>query len=99
MLAEPASYLYSTCTRPDYRAARPGTLIALWAVDQAARLGRRWVRRGCLLPGLVDYYQRYQRQGFTLRHTVRRTRHTLYLLARRSERIPDLATLLAAAAT
>ena len=95
-LAEPASYLYSTCTHPDYRAARPGTLIALWAVDQAARLGRGWVRRGCLFPGLVDYYQR---QGFTLHHTVQRTRHPVYLLARRSELIPELGTSLTAAST
>lgn len=93
---EPASYLYTTCTDPAYREAKPGTLIALWAVDRAARLGHRWVRRGCLFPGLVDYYQR---QGFTLHHTVPRTNRTVYLLARRAELLPELDISLTMAAT
>ncbi|CAO5170419.1 hypothetical protein FAIPA1_20406 [Frankia sp. AiPs1] len=80
--ADDATYLYSTCTHPAYRTTHPGTLIARWAVDHAARQGRRRVRRGCYFPGLVTYYQQ---QGFALRHTVERTHRTVYLLARRAE--------------
>jgi hypothetical protein len=75
--AEPAYYLNTTVTDPAFRALRPGTLMAWWAVDRAARHGRAWVRRDCLWPGLVRYYQR---QGFTLLHEVQRTRCRLYLL-------------------
>lgn len=31
-------------TDPAYPAIRPGTLMACWAVDKAAREGRDWVR-------------------------------------------------------
>lgn len=44
--AEPALYLFTTITDPAYREHKPGTLIALWAVDRAARMDRAWVRRG-----------------------------------------------------
>ncbi len=86
-LAEPAHYLYTTVTDPAYQAAKPGTLISWWAVDRAAREGKSWVRRGCLFPGLVRYYER---QGFTLYHEVRRTRHTVFLMGRRAEPIAGL---------
>src|SRR5262249_54153648 len=36
-LAEPAHYLYTSITDPVYQARRPGTVLALWAVDRAAR--------------------------------------------------------------
>lgn len=74
-------------TDPAYREHKPGTLIALWAVDRAAREGKRWVRRGCMFPGLVDYYRT---QGFALLHEVQRTRNRVYLMARRAERIAEL---------
>jgi hypothetical protein len=92
-LAEPAYYLYTSVTDPAYQAIRPGTLMAWWAVDKAARDGRDWVRRGCLFPGLVRYYQR---QGFTLAHEVQRTHHRVYLMGRRAEALPELARMFAA---
>ncbi|MEH6373607.1 GNAT family N-acetyltransferase [Streptomyces sp. KLMMK] len=89
-LAEPAHYLFTTVTDPAYRDQKPGTLIALWAVDHAAREGKEWVRRGCMFPGLVRYYET---QGFALLHEVQRTRNRVYLMARRAERLPNLGTL------
>ncbi len=87
--AEPALYLFTTVTDPAYREHKPGTLIALWAVDQAARQGREWVRRGCFFPELVKYYQT---QGFALVKEQDRSAGHLYLLARRAERL-DLGRL------
>lgn len=82
--AEESLYLFTTVTDPSYQKHKPGTLIALWAVDQAARQGRQWVRRGCFFPELVKYYET---QGFTLiKEQDRRAGH-LYLLARRAERL------------
>ncbi|WP_267241796.1 GNAT family N-acetyltransferase [Streptomyces sp. PR69] len=81
-LAEPADYLYSTVTDPADRKHRPGTVIALWAVDRAARTGRTWVRRGCMFSGLVRYYET---QGFQLLHEVQRSRNRVYLMARKAE--------------
>ncbi|MFJ5221416.1 GNAT family N-acetyltransferase [Streptomyces sp. NPDC088400] len=86
-LAHSALYLYTTITDPSVRAWKPGTLLALWAVDRAARLGVSWVRRGCRFPGLVAYYER---QGFTVVHEMRKTHGPMYLMSRRAERIEDL---------
>lgn len=86
-LAEPAHYLFTTVTDPAYRKQKPGTLIALWAVDRAACEGKKWVRRGCMFPGLVRYYET---QGFTLLHEVQRTHNRVYLMARRAEQLPEL---------
>jgi GNAT superfamily N-acetyltransferase len=86
-LNEPAHYLYSTVTDPAYRDRKPGTVMALWAVDRAARHGRTWVRRGCHFPGLVRYYET---QGFRLMHEVQRTRTKVYLMGRRAERVTDM---------
>ncbi|WP_398695014.1 GNAT family N-acetyltransferase [Streptomonospora wellingtoniae] len=80
--AEPSLYLFSTATDPAYREYGPGALIALWAVDRAARSGRCWVRRGCYAPALARYYER---QGFTLVRQESREELRLYLLARRAE--------------
>jgi hypothetical protein len=91
-LAEPAHYLYTSITDPAYQAHRPGTVLAWWAVDRAARMGRHWVRRGCTHPGLVRYYES---QGFTLYHQVQRTTVTVYLLGRRATPIPELGGMLA----
>ncbi len=87
--AEPSLYLFTTVTDPVYREHGPGTLIALWAVDRAARQGRKWVRRGCFHPELVKYYAT---QGFALVKEQERSAGHLYLLARRAERI-DLGRL------
>lgn len=87
-LAEPAHYLYTTITDPSFRGWEPGTLIALWALDRAARVGMRWVRRGCRFAGLVTYYER---QGFRVVHEMRKTHGPMYLMARRAELIDDLA--------
>ncbi|MFI5617147.1 GNAT family N-acetyltransferase [Streptomyces sp. NPDC051567] len=86
-LAEPADYLYTTVTDPVDRAHKPGTAIALWAVDRAARTGRAWVRRGCVFPGLVRYYES---QGFALLHEVQRTRNLFYLMSRKAGELPGL---------
>ncbi|WP_220131261.1 GNAT family N-acetyltransferase [Streptomyces sp. PT12] len=86
-LNEPAHYLYSTVTHPAHRARKPGTTMALWALDRAAQQGRAWVRRGCHFPGLVRYNET---QGFALLHQVRRTHTTVYLMGRRAERVTDL---------
>jgi hypothetical protein len=86
-LAQPALYLYTTVTDPALREGKPGALIALWAVDRAAREGRKWVRRGCRFEGLAAYYQR---QGFTLLHTMQKTHGPMFLMGRRAERIEDL---------
>ncbi|MFI1868840.1 GNAT family N-acetyltransferase [Streptomyces jumonjinensis] len=83
-LAEPSLYLYGTVTDPALRKTKPGTLIARWAIDRAAREGREWVRRGCRFPGLVAYYQR---QGFALIHEMRKTNGPMYLMGRRAERL------------
>ncbi|CAL9473992.1 hypothetical protein SUDANB121_02911 [Nocardiopsis dassonvillei] len=86
---EPSLYLFTTVTDPAYREYKPGTLIALWAVDRAARQEYRWVRRGCFFPELVKYYET---QGFTLVKEQDRSAGHLYLLARRAERL-DLSRL------
>lgn len=86
---EPSLYLFTTVTDPAYREYRPGMMIALWAVDRAARQERRWVRRGCFFPELVEYYET---QGFTVVKEQDRSAGHLYLLARRAERL-DLGPL------
>ncbi|EMF02472.1 GNAT family N-acetyltransferase [Streptomyces mobaraensis] len=86
-LAEPAYYLYSSVTDPAYRRHKPGTTMALWAVDRAAAEGKTWVRRGCNFPGLVAYNES---QGFRLLHEVQRTNTRVYLMARRAQAVKDL---------
>lgn len=86
-LSEPAHYLYTSVTDPAYRGRKPGTLMGLWAVDQAAQQDKQWVRRGCNFPGLVAYNRT---QGFELLHEVQRTHSRIYLMGRRAEQITDL---------
>lgn len=86
--AEAAYYLHTTITHPHSSIERPGSLIALWAVDRAASHGLAWVRRGCLSPRLVRYYRT---QGFALHHRVERSNNTVYLMARRAEPLPEIA--------
>nr|WP_086578724.1 GNAT family N-acetyltransferase [Streptosporangium minutum] len=80
--AEPALYLNTTVTDPAYRHMRLGTLIAWWAVDQAAGQGVQWVRRDCLWPQLATYYAS---QGFSLVRTAENGKYTHHMLARRAE--------------
>ncbi|MFF5131585.1 GNAT family N-acetyltransferase [Streptomyces syringium] len=86
-LAEPSHYLYSSVTDPAYREHKPGSAMALWAVDHAAAAGKTWVRRGCNFPELVTYYES---QGFTLVHEVQRTHQRFYLMARLAEPVTGL---------
>ncbi|WP_329521061.1 GNAT family N-acetyltransferase [Spirillospora sp. NBC_01491] len=88
--AEPALYLSGSITDPALRGRRPGTVMALWAVDRAARLGVPWVRRHCHFEGVARYNQT---QGFTLVRQEQRTHTRLYMMARPAERL-DLPPLL-----
>ncbi|MEV4434468.1 GNAT family N-acetyltransferase [Streptomyces sp. NPDC049585] len=92
-LAQPAHYLYSSVTDPAYRRHKPGTTMALWAVDRAAAMGKTWVRRGCNFPELVAYNTT---QGFALLHEVQRTHTKVYLMGRRAQGITDVNERLAA---
>jgi hypothetical protein len=87
--AEHALYLTTSVTDPGFRAIKPGTLMASWAVDQAAQAGAGWVRRDCAFPGLARYYQS---QGYDLVREVEHKGHRLYMMARQAERL-DLADL------
>ncbi|GAA2037654.1 hypothetical protein GCM10009839_43720 [Catenulispora yoronensis] len=86
-------YLFTTCTHPDFRHARPGSLMAWWAVDKAAAEGKQFVRRGTTEISLVRYYAR---QGFELVHEVQRKNSLVYLMARRAQRLAGLEALFAA---
>ena len=61
---ESAIFLESTVTHPALAGCGVGMAIAFWALDQAARRGVHWVRRGVLTDtagtnlGLVRYYRR-----------------------------------------
>lgn len=81
---EPALYLSGSVTDPAAKALRPGSLMAWWAVDRAARLGVPWVRRHAQVPEVAAYDQS---QGFELVREEQRTHARLYMLARKSERL------------
>ncbi|RZS39310.1 hypothetical protein EV193_104527 [Herbihabitans rhizosphaerae] len=94
--AEPAIFLQSTVTHPDHAGQSLGMVIAFWALDRAARLGQRWVRRGVLTDqhggnlGLIAYYRR---QGWRVVRTIphpRKPQITVWSLARPAARQPDL---------
>lgn len=91
--AQDALYLFTTCTHPGWRHAKPGSLIAWWAVDKAARDGKEFVRRGTVETGLVRYYSA---QGFELVHEVQRKNNLVYLMARRAQRLPEVERMFAA---
>ncbi|AXI76899.1 GNAT family N-acetyltransferase [Peterkaempfera bronchialis] len=91
--AESAVFLATTVTGPDYRRFRPGRLIALWALDHAARMGVEWVRRGTTKDGLVRYYRDVQ--GWERRYSVPVGERTVHMLGRRAERVPELPQLMA----
>jgi len=82
--AESALYLSGSVTDPAARALRPGSLIAWWAVDLAARRGVPWVRRHAQVPQVAAYDQD---QGFGLVREEQRTHARLWMLARKAERL------------
>jgi GNAT superfamily N-acetyltransferase len=100
--AEPAVFLQSTVTHPDLAGRGVGVLIAFWALDHAARHGRRWVRRGVLTlgpanRGLVRYYRW---QGWRVVRVIphpRKDNVLVWSLQRPAAPQPDLAGILAEA--
>lgn len=82
--AEHALYLTTSLTHPEFRAMRPGTLMAWWAVDRAAAVETAWVRRDCLVPELARYYLT---QGYDLVREAEHGRHRLFMMARAAERL------------
>jgi hypothetical protein len=82
--AESALYLSGSITDPAAKALRPGSLIAWWAVDLAARRGVSWVRRHAQVPQVAVYDQA---QGFDLVREEQRTHARLWMLARRADRL------------
>jgi hypothetical protein len=82
--AESALYLSGSVTDPAAKALRPGSLIAWWAVDLAARQGVPWVRRHAQVPQVAAYDQT---QGFGLVREEQRTHARLWMLARKAERL------------
>ncbi|MFF5211523.1 GNAT family N-acetyltransferase [Streptosporangium sp. NPDC000396] len=89
--AESALFLATTVTDPVHAHHKPGSLIAWWALHQAALQGRSWVRRGTgPFPGLVAYYET---QGWHVVRTFQQGGATGYALARRAELQPHLPAL------
>ena len=89
---QPSIFLATTVTDPTYAEHRPGTLMAWWALDHAARRGRMWVRRGTgPYPGLVAYYRDVQ--GWRVARTVEHQGVTAYALERRAQLQPQLPSL------
>ena len=62
----------------------PGSLMAWWAVDLAARQGVSWVRRHAQVPQVAVYDQAL---GFALVREEQRTHARLNMLARKAERL------------
>jgi len=81
---ESAFYLSGSVTDPATKALRPGSLMAWWAVDLAARQGVGWVRRHAQVPQVAAYDQA---QGFDLVREEQRTHARLWMLARKAERL------------
>jgi GNAT superfamily N-acetyltransferase len=92
---EPALFLQSTVTHPEFAGAGIGILIAFWALDHAARHDRKWVRRGVLTLdhdnlGLVRYYRS---QGWRVTRSIphpRRPKITVWSLQRPAARQLEL---------
>lgn len=82
--AESALYLSGSVTDPAAKGLRPGSLMAWWAVDLAARRGVPWVRRHAQVAEVAAYDRM---QGFTLVREEQRTHARLYMLARKAERL------------
>ncbi|WP_283135522.1 GNAT family N-acetyltransferase [Rhizohabitans arisaemae] len=87
--AESCFLLANTVTDPAYAGKGLGTRIAHWAVDRAAREGKRWVRRVTTEDRLVKYYET---QGFTLLRTREYKGNMINALQRPAEQLDALAT-------
>ncbi|WP_432014884.1 GNAT family N-acetyltransferase [Streptomyces cucumeris] len=88
--AQPAYFLNTTVTHPEFTGRRAGSLLAWWAVDRAAATGREWVRRAVGPdPGLLRYY--CDVQGWRIIHRTERYGEDAYMLGRAAEPLPDLA--------
>ncbi|HEY2579216.1 MAG TPA: GNAT family N-acetyltransferase [Streptosporangiaceae bacterium] len=85
--AESALYMTTSVTDPAFRSMKPGTLMAWWAVDRAAHVGARWVRRDCFVPELARYYLT---QEYDLVREAEHKSRRLFMMARAAERL-DLA--------
>ncbi|ONI81332.1 hypothetical protein ALI144C_20795 [Actinosynnema sp. ALI-1.44] len=99
---EPATFLQSTLTHHAHAGSGLGMVIAFWALDHAARLGDKWVRRGVLSDseganlGLVRYYRR---QGWRVVRAVPHSHKpgiTVWSLARPAQEQLDLADVVSA---
>ncbi|KOX13895.1 hypothetical protein ADL05_18165 [Nocardiopsis sp. NRRL B-16309] len=77
----PALFLASTWTWPTGQ--RLGWVLARWALDHAARTGRKHVRRGTFAPALVRYYTEVQ--GWTVVREVERRARMCTFLSRPAE--------------
>lgn len=86
--AEPALFMATTVTHPQYAGRRLGCHVAWWVLDHAARTGRTAVRRGTIEPGLVDYYRKVQ--GWGIVRKKHRDGVTVTGMSRPAIRIPDL---------
>jgi hypothetical protein len=86
--AEPAIFMATTVTHPDYAGQRLGCRLAWWVLDHAARTGRTWVRRGTIEPGLVRYYTDVQ--GWHVVRTKERDGLTVVGFTRQARLMPDL---------
>jgi GNAT superfamily N-acetyltransferase len=86
--AQPAYFVASAVTDPEFAGQGMGHLMLRWVLDHAARTGREWVRRGTIEPGLVRYYT--QVQGWKVVREKERSGVTVVGLSRRAEIQPDL---------
>lgn len=87
--AESCFLLANTVTDPSHAGHLLGTKIALWAVDRAARKGKRWVRRVTTAERLVAYYES---QGFVLLREREYKGNRIRALQRSAERLDGLPT-------
>ncbi|MEU7525495.1 GNAT family N-acetyltransferase [Saccharothrix sp. NPDC042600] len=96
---QPAIFLQSTATDPHHERRHLGVLIAFWALDYAAQVGKDWVRRGVLTigndnRGLVRYYQQQGWRVVRAGHHPRRQEVTVWSLQRPAELQPDMREVL-----
>ena len=103
---ESAIFLQSTVTHPAVVGLGAGMAISFWALDRAARQGRRWVRRGVLTDssgGNLELVRYYRRQGWHVVRTVPHPRRpqeiTVWSLARPAARQHDLEDVLSTVGT
>lgn len=87
--AEPAIFLASTVTHPDYAGQGLGSLIAWWSLDLAHHCGYAHVRRGTgPVPGLIRYYTEVQ--GWTWLRAVDRNGTNAHAFTRPAAPQPEI---------